>query len=426
MQADYCVVGAGFAGLSAARRLLQRGKSVVLVEARDRVGGRVWNRAAVDGSVVSVGGTWLGKRQDRMFELCREFGLDVYPQYDEGDTIMHLDGVNRRYQGLPKVGLFGLIGLGLGFWQLDRMVKRVPLAEPWKAPGARRLDAKTLGAWFASPWNVPSATARKLMDTTMTTWFCVDPSEVSLLGSMVLARGGGSFQYYVDSTITETRLVDGGVPTLAARLGEQLGDALHLSSPVRRIRQNAACVEVISDRLTVDAKRAIVAAPPLLASRIEYDPALPEAQAQLLRRMLSGSAIRGITIYEEAFWRKDGLSGMSVAPDLPVAVALDQSPRSGSPGILSSYMFGPQAIKGAGLSRNAALSGWAHWRRDTEPRPCHRGRIWRPIGPPRNGRSEARSLILRRGFSPISDTRCVSRQAAFTGPALNGQPKCTD
>jgi monoamine oxidase len=73
-------VGAGFAGLAAARRLRNRGKSVALVEARDRVGGRVWNRTAADGSVVSVGGTWLGKRQDRMFELCRELGVEVYPQ----------------------------------------------------------------------------------------------------------------------------------------------------------------------------------------------------------------------------------------------------------------------------------------------------------------------------------------------------------
>ena len=195
VRADYCVVGAGFAGLAAARRLRDRGKSVALLEARDRVGGRVWNRTAADGSVVSVGGTWLGKRQDRMFELCREFGLEVYPQYDRGDTVIHLDGTNRRYQGYPKVDLFALVSLGLAFWQLDRMVKRLPIEEPWKASGAKALDSQTLGAWFGSRWNVPSATARKLMNTTMTTLFCVDPSEVSLLGSMVLARGGGSFEY---------------------------------------------------------------------------------------------------------------------------------------------------------------------------------------------------------------------------------------
>ena len=271
-----------------------------------------------------------------MFELCRELGAEVYPQYDRGDTVLHLDGANRRYQGYPKVGLFPLVSLGLAFWRLDRMVKRLPLDEPWKASGARALDSLTLGAWFGSAWNVPSATARKLIDTTMTTLFCVDPAEVSLLGSFVLARGGGSFEYYVDSTITETHLVDGGAPELAVRLAAKLGDALHLSSPVRSIMQSSAGVEVFSDQLTVEARRVIVATPPLLASRIEYDPALPDAQSQLLRRMLSGSAIRGITIYDQPFWRNDGLSGMSVALGSPVPVALDQSPRSGNPGILSS------------------------------------------------------------------------------------------
>ena len=348
LRTDYCVVGAGFAGLSAARRLRDRGKSVALLEARDRVGGRAWNRTATDGTVVSVGGTWLGKRQDRMFALCRELGLQVYPQYERGDTVMHLGGAN-RYQGIPKVGLFALLSLGLAFWRLDRMVKRLPVDKPWEANGAQALDSATLGAWIASPWNVPSAAARKLLNTTMTTLFCVDPDEVSLLGSLVLARGGGSFEYYVDSTITETHLVEGGAPELAVRLAAELGDALHLSSPVRAIKQSDAGVEVFSDRLTVDARRVIVATPPLLASRIEYDPALPDAQSQLLRRMLSGSALRGITIYDEPFWRSEGLSGMSVAPDLPVPVALDQSPRSGNPGILSSYMFGPQAVRAATL-----------------------------------------------------------------------------
>jgi monoamine oxidase len=349
LRTDYCVVGAGFAGLAAARRLRDRGKSVALVEARDRVGGRAWNRTAADGSVVSVGATWIGKRQDRMFELCREHGLEVYPQYDRGDTVMHLDGTNRRYQGPPKIGLLSLLSLGLAFWRLNRMVKRVDVDQPWKTPDAMALDSRTLGAWIASPWNLPTGTARKLMTTTLTTLFCVDPNEVSLLGAMVLARGGGSFEYYVDSTITETHLVDGGAPELAVRLAAKLGDALHLSSPVRLIRQSNAAVRVFSDRLTVDARRVIVATPPLLASRIEYDPALPAAHTQLLRRMLSGSIVRGITIYDEPFWRNDGLSGMSVAPDLPVPVALDQSPRSEKVGILSSYMLGPQAVRAAAL-----------------------------------------------------------------------------
>jgi monoamine oxidase len=358
LRADYVVVGAGFAGLAATKRLQERGKSVALIEARDRVGGRVWNRTADDGTVVSVGGTWLGKQQSRMFELARELGLEVYPQYDEGDTLMQIDGRTRRYRGLPKIDAFALASLGLAFWRLDHMVKRLPVDAPWTAREARALDSRALGAWVRSPWNVPSATARKLLNTTMTTLFCVDPNEVSLLGSMVLARGGGSFEYYVDASITETHLVDGGAPEIATRLAAKLGDALHLSSPVRRIRQTGKGVEITSDRLTVEAGRVIVAAPPLLAGRIEYDPALPESHAQLLRRMLSGSAIRGITIYDEPFWRKQGLSGMSVAPDVLVPVALDQSPRSGTPGILSSYMFGPAAVSAAGLDPEERREIW--------------------------------------------------------------------
>jgi monoamine oxidase len=308
--------------------------------------------------VVSVGGTWLGKEQNRMFALARELGLEVYPQYDEGDTLLLIDGRTRRYRGLPEIDVFALASLGLAFWRLDHMVKRLPLDAPWTAHDARALDSRTLGAWIRSPWNVPSATARKLLDATMTTLFCVDPSEVSLLGAMVLARGGGSFEYYVDASITETHLVDGGAPEIATRLAAKLGDAVHLNSPVRWIRQTEEGVEVISDRLTVEAGRVIVAAPPLLAGRIEYDPALPADHTQLLRRMLSGSAIRGITIYDEPFWRKEGLSGMSVAPDLLVPVALDQSPRAGTPGILSSYMFGPAAVSAAGLDATARREIW--------------------------------------------------------------------
>lgn len=119
--------------------------------------GRVWNREASDGSVVSVGGTWLGRGQDRMFRSLPRAWHGCLPTVRRERHHHATRGVNRRYQGLPKVGLFGLIGLGLAFWQLDRMVKRVPPAEPWKAPAATRLDAQTLDAWFPSPWNVPSA-----------------------------------------------------------------------------------------------------------------------------------------------------------------------------------------------------------------------------------------------------------------------------
>ena len=103
---DVCVVGAGFSGIAAARMLADAGQDVVLVEARDRVGGRTWNREMEDGTVASVGGTWLGKGHDRLFSLCDELGLTTYPQYEDGDALVRLDGENHRYRGvIPRVGL---------------------------------------------------------------------------------------------------------------------------------------------------------------------------------------------------------------------------------------------------------------------------------------------------------------------------------
>lgn len=361
--ADVCIVGGGFAGIAAANRLRERGREVVLLEARDRVGGRVWNRAAADGTTVSVGGTWIGRNQSRLFELTSELGLGIYPQYEQGDTMLIVDGKTYRYKGLiPSFSIFSLLGFGWGMFQLNSMVKRVPLEEPWKTPNARSLDAQTLGAWIDSGWNVPTATARKLMRATMSTFFCVNPDEVSLLGSFVLARGGDGvgFQYYADATYTETHLVDGGMPELAARFAAKLGDALQLSSPVRRIAQSGDSVDVESDRVTVQAKRVIVATPPLLAGRIEYSPRLPQSHDALLRRYLPGAIIRGITIYDEPFWRSEGLTGMAAAMDLPVKVALDQTPRSGKPGIISSYLVGETALEMSRLDPKERRDVWLH------------------------------------------------------------------
>lgn len=373
-EVDVCVVGAGFAGLAAATYLLDARRSanppsVAVLEARDRVGGRVWNRPASDGTIVSAGGTWIGKNQDRMLALVDQVGLTVYPQYvgavdpcdpddplnpdDHGaEIIFYLDGIKQRYKGLfAPIGLDALASLGLALEQLNDIAARVPIDRPWEAHDADELDAQTLGEWIASSLNVPFEKARILLRATMSTLFSGDPSEVSLLGSMLLACGGGEdgFNYYIDSGITEQYLVDGGAPEIACRLGERLGDALRCSAPVRRIMRADDHVEIIADGITVRAQYVIVTAPPIVAAQIEYDPPLPIAHSHLMRKMPPGAIWKFILVYDEPHWWKHGLSGQSTAPQSLVPVSIDASekpPADGSlpKGVMVCFAVGKSAI----------------------------------------------------------------------------------
>lgn len=346
VEAHTCVVGAGFAGIAAARRLQDAGLEVCVLEARDRVGGRVWNRELADGTVASVGGTWLGKGQDRLFSLCRELGMTPYPQFEDGELLLRFKDENHRYKGLiPPVDPFSVASIAVALFRLDRLTKRVVREQPWTTRGAGRLDSVTLATVIGSRWAVPSRTAREMLHAVFGLLFCADPSQVSLLGSLVLAAGGGNFQYYMESKSTETHLLDGGIPELAARFAGPLGERLELSCPVRRIRQLGTGIEVEGDRASVRAQRVIVATPPLLASRIEYEPALAPEYGKLLASYAPGAIIRAVATYDEPFWRADGLTGETFAPGSPVLVSIDQSPRDASPGILSSYSIGQDAIR---------------------------------------------------------------------------------
>ena len=242
------------------------------------------------------------------------------------------------------------------------MADRLPPERPWDAAGAADLDAQTLADWIGSRRNVPHPLGRDLTTMAMTLLFSVDPAEVSVLGALVLARGGPrakrGFEYYTDSSQTETHLIDGDPATVAERIAAALGDDVHVGCPVRHIRHHERGVEVVGDDLTVDADRVIVAAPPSLAARIQFSPSLPAAHNHLMLRMTPGTAIRVITTYEQPFWRASGLCGETSDPRSPVVITIDQCPMSGTPGVLSSYAFGPPAVRLASMSPSDRRGTW--------------------------------------------------------------------
>jgi monoamine oxidase len=342
-ETDVCIIGAGYAGLTAARRLTGAGKSVVVLEARDRVGGRVWTQE-YGGFRLDFGGTFLGPKQDAVRKLVAEFGLETFPTHYDGEKVMAIDGETKRYSGLiPKISPQAIGSLGVGMVRLDAMAKKVPLDEPWADRRARRWDQQSAGAWLARHTHV--RLGRHLLGATVRGVMCCDPSEVSLLHMLYLIRSADGLNNLLSTKggYQQDQLVH-GAQSMANRIATDLGPSLCLQTPARSIAQDDHGVRVEAGGDTVvRANHAIVAIPPTLAAQLRYDPVLPTDKAQLLDRLPTGSVLKMLAVYDDAFWRADGLAGETVGADSPIEMTLDGSPPSGQPGIIMGFAFGPKA-----------------------------------------------------------------------------------
>ena len=343
--ADVCVIGAGYAGLTAARQLAQAGSSVVVLEARNRVGGRVWTRPAPDGTPLDVGGTWLGPGQDAAYALAAEVGITTYPTWAKGDTVLVGAAGVKRYRGdVPNINPISVASLGLAMTRLDKMAKQVPLEDPWNARRAQKWDSQSIGNWLDAKYNVATKEARALLGAVIRGLWTSDPSEVSLLHALYLIRSADGLNRLlaVEGGYQQDR-ISGGAQTIANRVAADLGDSVILDTPAREINQDATGVTVWGDGIELRCRRVVVAIPPSLSGHLIYEPQLPSQRSLLVERMPSGSIIKISVVYDTPFWRADGLCGQSVAADTPIETTLDASPESGRPGVIAAFSFGPLA-----------------------------------------------------------------------------------
>jgi monoamine oxidase len=341
---DVCVVGAGFAGLTAALRLEQGGKSVVVLEARDRVGGRVWTENLSDGSPVDRGGAWLAPKHDAAFRLVGEFGVSTYKTYVKGSHLL-VDGDRmRRYTGLiPKISPLAVISIALAQAKLDWMSKRVPLDAPWTTKRALEWDAHTV-AWWLETARIRTTIGRDLFEMAVRGLFTGDLSETSFLHLLFLVRAHGSINtLFSIKNGSQENMVEGGAGSVARRVSDALGDAVRLNAPVRSISQGHDHVVVEADGLTVAAHHVVVSVPPALALEMAWDPELDEDRRALYTAAVAGPETKTLLVYEEPFWRDDGFSGQSAGPRSAAEVTLDATPASGRPGVIASFTFGPVA-----------------------------------------------------------------------------------
>jgi monoamine oxidase len=344
---DCIVVGAGLAGLAAAQELKRAGHSFVVLEARRRVGGRTLNHPIGDGEVVEIGGQWVGPTQDRILGLIDELGLETFKTYVDGENVYYRQQnpgplQHQLYTGtIPPASPAALAEVLAAITLLDSMAGQVPPDAPWDAGNAAVWDSQTFETWKLD--NVHTDEARDLLDLAIEAVFAAEPRDLSLLHVLFYIRAAGSLNRLIDTAngAQDSRVV-GGSQLISIRLAKRVGHVV-TGAPVRGIDQGGGRVRIATRRGTWDARRAIVTLPPTMAGRLRYRPKLPANRDQLTQRVPMGSVIKCMAVYDEPFWRADGLSGSATSDTGPVKLTFDNSPPDGGPGVLLGFIEAQEA-----------------------------------------------------------------------------------
>lgn len=311
---DVVVIGAGAAGLTAANDLRKAGLSVVVLEARERVGGRLWTDV-IDGAMLELGGQWVSPDQEALTDTVADLGLSTFSRYREGDSVyVGPDGVARRFTGeMFPVSPETEATIDEITARLDAMVAEIDPDKPWEHPKAEGWDKVSWDAWLRAQTDDDEA-VRNLAFATGSAMLTKPTHTFSLLQSLLMAASAGSYSHLVDADFILDKRVVGGLQQVPELLAERLGDDVLLNQPVRTLRWGDDGVTAVADGVTVRARFAILALAPVLYSRISFEPPLPRLQHQMHQHISMGFVIKVHAVYDRPFWREQGLSGTAFSP----------------------------------------------------------------------------------------------------------------
>ena len=387
---DVVVVGAGLAGLSAARRLSKKGYSVALLEARDRVGGRTLNHHIGGGRIVEVGGQWVGPLpgqpnaagggpntlffpnpvpQKKMYDLSQEVGVGTYKTYDTGNYLDYSNGSLNTYGPMPGTGRVppdsGAPDAFAAEALLDKMASELSLDKPYAHAMADQWDSMSFASWMRQvlapkegdpaapvPGSDPYSQTKELTSLGIEAVFAAEPRDISLLHILFYIASAGSFEQLITTGggAQDSRFIGGSQQVSINVAAELPAGTVFLNSPVRTISQTKTHVTVSGDGFAFTGQRAIIAVPPPLLGRFVYDPPLGNLDGglrdQLTQRLPSGSVIKVQVLYDKPFWRAKGLAGQVTSDTGPLKLTFDNSPQlsaneaSPTPGVLMGFIEG--------------------------------------------------------------------------------------
>ncbi|WP_456696662.1 flavin monoamine oxidase family protein [Aeromicrobium sp. P5_D10] len=338
LDADVVVIGAGVTGLAAATQLKERGLSVVVLEARGRVGGRLWTEE-IQGALLEIGGQWISPDQTELLKTIDELDLEMYSRYREGANVyVDATGIRTLFTGdrLPLEPASAsevdrLVDL------LDLLAQQHDLNSPWTHPLASELDTISWQVWLER--QTEDVSARDIIAMFVGAAMLTKPNHTfSALEAVHMAASAGSFSHLVDADFILDRRVIGGLQSVPTLLAERLGQCIHLDQPVRELRRTADTVVAVTPDLEVTARRALVAVPPNLYHVINHQPALPQLKQQLHQQMPLGLVIKVHAVYDRPFWRDSGLSGTAFSPYQLVHESYDNTNHNDSRGTLVGFI----------------------------------------------------------------------------------------
>jgi monoamine oxidase len=337
---DVAVVGGGLSGLSAARRLRERGRTVVVVEARDRVGGKM-RTDVVGGHHADLGAHWIGPTQDRVAALARELGVRTEPQPLAGRAVLVSRGRRRTFRGsIPPLSPLSIAELGIAQLRLDRLRRKVSVEQPWIHAAVTDWDAQTVDT-FARRY-LRTRDARMFLNLAAELVFGAEIEELSLLYFLFYLQSGGGLTSLTEfeGGAQQEHFV-GGSQQLCDRLADGLGDDVRLRSPVAAVEQDGDGVLLRTEEGgRVRARHAIVAVSPALAGRWHWTRPLPADRDQLSQRMPMGAYMKVVLAYDRAWWRDANLSGIAYSDAGPVQMVVDSGSAGPAGGALACFITG--------------------------------------------------------------------------------------